>query len=68
LNGADRWYGVYLAESPNAELAPDALAGRMRIASASSRRSDAKALAAEYLARYPNGVDARIARKLAGTD
>jgi len=32
LSGADRWYRVYLSESPNAELAPDALAGRKRIA------------------------------------
>ena len=68
LAGADRWYRVYLKESPTAELAADALAGRMRVASTLSRRAEAKALAEEYLARHPNGVDARLARKLAGPD
>jgi TolA-binding protein len=68
LAGADRWYRVYLKESPSSELAADALAGRMRVASSTSRRAEAKALAEEYLGRYPNGVDAGLARKLAGPD
>lgn len=68
LAGADRWYRVYLSESPNAELAPDALAGRIRVLGKSSRRAEAKALAEEYLARYPNGVDVGLARKLVGPD
>jgi TolA-binding protein len=68
LAGADRWYRVYLSESPGAELAPDALAGRIRVLGKSSRRAEAKALAEEYLAKYPNGVDVGLARKLAGPD
>jgi TolA-binding protein len=68
LGGADRWYRVYLNESPASELAADALAGRMRVANSAARHADAMALAKEYLARYPNGVDARLARKLAGPD
>jgi TolA-binding protein len=68
LAGADRWYRVYLNESPSAELAPDALAGRMRVLGKSSRRAEAKALAEEYLAKYPNGVDVGLARKLVGPD
>lgn len=68
LAGADRWYRVYLKESPNAELAEGALAGRMRIASRSARHAEAKALAEEYLARFPNGVDAALARKLSVPD
>lgn len=66
--GADRWYRVYLRESPHAELSADALAGRMRVASSGARPAEAKALAAEYLGRYPHGVDVELARKLAGRD
>jgi TolA-binding protein len=68
LTGAGRWYRVYLKESPSSELAADALAGLMRVASSASRRAEAKALAEEYLGKYPNGVDAGLARKLAGPD
>jgi hypothetical protein len=59
---AGRWYDTYLRELPTGDLAAEALAGKMRITSASAGRAAAEPLATEYLARYPNGVHAQTAR------
>jgi ferric-dicitrate binding protein FerR (iron transport regulator) len=66
--GAEGWYAGYLSEAPNGEFAADALAGRMRATAASKGKPAAKPLAAEYLRRYPDGVHARAARAIAGSD
>jgi hypothetical protein len=62
---AEHWYDVYLNESPNGEFAADALAGRMRTVSHLRGPEAAKPLALEYLRRYPDGVHAAAARKIA---
>lgn len=68
LSLAETWYAGYLDEAPNGEFAADALAGRMRTTAAVKGRPAAKALAAEYLRRYPDGVHARAARAIVGSD
>jgi TolA-binding protein len=60
------WYEVYLAESPDGEFAADALAGRMRAVAASRGNAAARSLAREYLRRYPDGVHATSASRIAG--
>ncbi len=65
---AERWYDTYLAEAPDGEFAAEALAGKMRIASARGGAASAKPLALEYLRRYPQGVHVKTARKIAGLD
>jgi hypothetical protein len=66
LAGADRWYESYLTEAPGGELAADALAGRMRLAATLRGGEAARALAREYLTRYPRGVHAARAKKIVG--
>jgi TolA-binding protein len=63
---ANGWYDNYLAESPNGEFAADALAGKMRVTVQTQGNAAARPLAMQYLQRYPNGVHADIARKIAG--
>ena len=62
---ASNWYDNYLAESPNGEFAADALAGKMRVTRQSQGNAAAKPIAMQYLQRYPNGVHADTARKIA---
>jgi TolA-binding protein len=66
LAGADRWYETYLGEARSGELAADALAGRMRVAGPLRGEEAARALAQEYLRRYPRGVHAARAKKIVG--
>jgi TolA-binding protein len=68
LGGADRWYETYLEEARGGELAADALAGRMRVAGPLRGNEAAKALALEYLHRYPGGVHAARAKKIVGRE
>jgi TolA-binding protein len=63
---AQHWYEVYLAESPDGEFAADALAGRMRTVAAARGNAAARSLAREYLRRYPDGVHATSASRIAG--
>ena len=65
---AARWYETYLSESSDGEFAAEALAGRMRAVSAERGPLAAKPLALEYLRRYPVGVQAKTARKIAGLE
>jgi transmembrane sensor len=65
---AERWYETYLYESPEGEFAAEALAGKMRVIAARSGAAAAKPLALEYLRRYPQGVQVKTARKIAGLD
>jgi len=63
---ASGWYDNYLAESPSGEFAADALAGKMRVTVQMQGNAAARPVAMQYLRRYPNGVHADIARKIAG--
>lgn len=63
---AERWYERYLNELPQGELAAEALAGKMRTVLATAGRAAAEPIAAQYLARYPNGVHAKTARDILG--
>jgi hypothetical protein len=68
LAAAERWYETYLYESPEGEFAAEALAGKMRVIAKRSGDAAAKPLALEYLRRYPQGVQVKTARKIAGLD
>jgi TolA-binding protein len=60
-----RWYDRYLAESPTGPFAAEAL-GRKLVAVENLRgRAAARAIAAEYLGRYPSGSHADLARRVA---
>jgi exodeoxyribonuclease VII large subunit len=61
---ARRFYELYERESPSGEFAAEALAGRMRIVASQDGVSAGRALAEQYLARYPHGVHAKTARQL----
>jgi TolA-binding protein len=63
---AQQWYERYLEESPDGEFAADALAGKMRAVVAQHGKAAARPLALEYLRRYPDGVHAISARRIAG--
>jgi hypothetical protein len=65
---AERWYETYLSEAPDGEFAAEALAGKMRVVAEKSGAAAAKPLALEYLRRYPQGVQVKTARKIAGLD
>ena len=62
---AEPWYERYLRESPEGEFASDALAGRMRVVAALRGKAAARGLAIEYLRRYPDGVYASSAQRIA---
>jgi transmembrane sensor len=60
---ANRWFSTYLQESPNGPFAEQAL-GRLLELGAKGSPESAKQLAERYLARFPNGAHARLARSL----
>jgi hypothetical protein len=65
MHDADRFYSLYLSESPDGEFAAEALAGHMRAVAALQGPQAAKPVALEYLRRYRAGVHAETARRLA---
>lgn len=60
---AIRWFEAYLAEAPGGPLAEEAL-GRLMTLQRRSNPSAARATARRYLARYPKGAYAGLARSL----
>ncbi len=58
------WYERYLAESPRGTYTSQALGRRMMILYRQQGLEKGKALATEYLARFPKGAYASAARKL----
>ncbi len=62
---AEQWFGVYLGERPSGALAPEALGRSMECAKQRGDAARAASLADRYLAAYPNGAHAALARKLA---
>lgn len=62
---AKNWYEAYLREAPSGEYAADALAGAMLATARTIGNASAQPLAMQYLQRYPNGVHAAAAKKIA---
>jgi len=62
--GASEWYDRYLTESPQGAYAPQALGRKMMLAYQQRGAKAAQALAADYLARHPNGSYAGTAKKI----
>ena len=58
------WYDVYLGESPNGAYAPQALGRKMMLLQRLRGPASARAVATEYLARFPEGPYAGSANKL----
>jgi hypothetical protein len=59
---AIRWFETYLSEEPNGALAEQALGRILELSK--GNRDAAQKVAARYLARYPSGVHAPLARSL----
>jgi hypothetical protein len=58
------WYRVYLGESPNGAYASQALGRKMMLVQRRSGAEDARRIATEVLARFPDGPYAGAAGKL----
>jgi TolA-binding protein len=65
---AERWFGVYLAESPGGALAPEALGRSMECAENRGDHARARELAKRYLAAYPSGAQASLAERLSADE
>jgi hypothetical protein len=63
---ASEWYDRYLAESPHGSYASQALGRKMMLAYQQHGATAARAVALEYLERYPKGAYARSAGTIAG--
>jgi hypothetical protein len=64
--GADAlsWYNRYLREAPSGAYAAEAMGRMMLVLERQQRNDQARAVAAAYLRRFPQGVYARAARAL----
>jgi hypothetical protein len=60
------WYEAYLSESPNGTFAAEAAGRRMRAVYRSQGAAAARALAEDYLRKYPTGPYAPAAREILG--
>jgi hypothetical protein len=63
-SGALNWYDRYLADSPRGTYAPQALGRKMMLVYQQRGAVGTRALADDYLARFPNGPYAAAARKI----
>jgi transmembrane sensor len=61
---AGRWFSTYLAERPGGAFAPEAMGRLMEAAEKSGDHTGARNLATRYLASYPNGAHAALAKSL----
>jgi TolA-binding protein len=59
-----RWFDTYLAEAPSGAHASEALGRKMAVVQHSGNTAAARAVAEEYLARYPNGTYFSAARAI----
>ena len=59
-----RWFDTYLAEAPSGAHASEALGRKMAVVRHSGNTAAARAVAEEYLARYPNGTYSSAARAI----
>jgi len=62
------WYERYLREAPSGTYAAEAMGRMMLVLERQQRTDQARAVAATYLRRFPQGVYARAARALASSD
>jgi TolA-binding protein len=65
-SGAIEWYDRYLTESPRGAYASQALGRKMMLVYQQHGAAAARAVAGEYLARYPDGSYAATATKIRG--
>ena len=66
-DGADRalgWYDRYLGEAPGGAYVSEALGRKMMALERTHRRTEAAAIAADYLGRFPTGTYAHAAEAL----
>ena len=61
------WYDIYLGENPDGAYASQALGRKMMLLQRLRGAASARAVAAEYLARFPEGPYAGSASKLLST-
>jgi hypothetical protein len=61
---AATFFEQYLAEAPGGTLAPEALGRLLEIAHRGGNKQAARAAASRYLARFPNGAHARLAKTI----
>ena len=63
---AQRWFQTYLGEQPGGRLAAEALGRLMECQSRGGQGAAARGTARRYLAAYPQGAHADLARRLVG--
>ncbi|MGC4063318.1 MAG: hypothetical protein QM784_01420 [Polyangiaceae bacterium] len=63
-NRALTWYDEYLKRAPGGGYAAEALGRKMVIANQSSSKAQARAIAETYLAQFPRGSYAGVARAI----
>jgi len=64
-SAAVKWYATYLSEAPAGAFAAEALGRRMLALRRLNDPESTRVAARDYLARFPNGPYARIAREIA---
>ncbi len=64
--GAARWFRVYLSEQPKGSLAREAEGRLVESLKRGGDHAGAKAAARDYLARYPDGPQSRLAQQIVG--
>ncbi len=62
--GAAKWFGLYSQEHPSGPMAAEACGRRAQLLALAGDREGARAVATEYLAKYPNGPYAAVSRGL----
>ncbi len=64
--GAAKWFRAYLAEQPGGSLAREAAGRLVESLERGGDHANAQAAARDYLARYPDGPQKRLARQILG--
>jgi hypothetical protein len=64
LSNAERWLEIYLAESPNGDMAAAALGRLIELHVARNETRDAETVAREYLRRFPDGAHSAAATRV----
>jgi TolA-binding protein len=62
-----RWYDGYLGEAPRGAYVSEALGRKMMVLERTNRHTEATAIAADYLRRFPGGTYAHAAQALTRT-